>query len=135
MLLSLNQVGVLGLVLWPRLYNILEEEDAFSEAFSEESPTTTLFVPGQDYNQLSSTYCQPCEMEPHSTSHRFVVCADTQFGITKNNETWQAEMDYSVAAVDKINSMDPKPAFVCVCGDLVDMEFSFEKKKGSKSKL
>jgi hypothetical protein len=27
-LLSLNQVGVLGLVLWPRLYNILEEEDA-----------------------------------------------------------------------------------------------------------
>lgn len=29
--------------------------------------------------------------------------------------------------------MNPRPAFVCICGDLVDMEYSFEKKKGSKS--
>lgn len=175
---------------------------------SEVSPTTTLFVPGEEQltvRKLSSddelsinfklthtddsstpkldtidctsttsmqySFCRPCEMMPHSSMHRFVVCADTQFGITKvrcrtralcceysmtfdrsalfanasllfyppthfqNNQCWNAEMDYSNNAVDQINEMDPRPAFVCVCGDLVDMEFSFEKKKGSKSKF
>jgi len=142
------------------------------DAYSEVSPTTTLFVPGQPYGQMEDhnskknvtpefdgpssfnsgstdctaptnvssnptmyPFCQPCEMEPNSLSHRFVVAADTQFGITKNNESWQAEMEYSVSAVKLINSMNPRPSFVCVCGDLVDMEFTFEKKKGSKSKL
>jgi hypothetical protein len=108
------------------------------DALSEASPTTTMFVPGQvstkdvisknlsaasDANLVaafnpSAPYCQPCEMEHHSSSHRFVVCADTQFGITKNNESWQAEMEYSVGAVNLINAMEPRPAFVCVCGDL-----------------
>lgn len=110
------------------------------DALSEASPTTTLFVPSQgstnkdvisknlpaasDANLIASAfnsstpYCQPCEMEHHSSSHRFVVCADTQFGITKNNESWQAEMEYSVGAVNLINAMEPRPAFVCVCGDL-----------------
>ena len=82
------------------------------------------------------SYCQPCcEMEIHSSSHRFVICADTQFGVGTSNETWHTEMEYSIEAVKSINSMDPPPAFVCVCGDLVDMEFSFEKDKGTRSKL
>ncbi|KAL7520759.1 hypothetical protein ACHAWX_005466 [Stephanocyclus meneghinianus] len=85
--------------------------------------------------ELSNLYCQPCEMQSHSPSHRFVVCADTQFGISKKNINWDAEIRYSNQAIDLINQMDPRPAFVCVCGDLVDMEFSFEKKKGSKSKF
>ena len=125
------------------------------DAFHELTPTTMLLVPGQgcdpevnvkntavpeptgsaEFNLSMFSYCQPCEMEPHSPSHRFVVCADTQFGIATNNENWQAEMEYSIGAVDVINKMDPQPSFVCVCGDLVDMEFSFEKKKGSKSKF
>ncbi|KAL7473812.1 hypothetical protein ACHAXS_014348 [Conticribra weissflogii] len=81
--------------------------------------------------------CRPCnnEMETHSTSHRFVVCADTQFGITARNQHWDAEAEYSMAAVDLINSMAPRPSFVCVCGDLVDMEYSFEKTKGAKSQF
>ena len=123
--------------------------------FRELSPMTMLFVPGQgcvpevnvkntavpepngsaEFNLPLFSYCQPCEMEPHSPSHRFVICADTQFGIATNNENWQAEMEYSIGAVDLINKIDPQPSFVCVCGDLVDMEFSFEKKKGSKSKF
>ncbi len=120
------------------LSSVSIDEDSFSDA----SPTTTLFVPGQDVStnkdvisksisadvlpdanlittlNLSSPYCQPCEIERHSSTHRFVVCADTQFGITKNNESWQAEMEYSVGAVNLINAMEPRPAFVCVCGDL-----------------
>ena len=125
------------------------------DAFREVSPMTMLFIPGQgcdpevnvkntavpepngsaEFNLPMFSYCQPCEMEPHSPSHRFVICADTQFGIATNNENWQAEMEYSIGAVDLINKIDPQPSFVCVCGDLVDMEFSFEKKKGSKSKF
>lgn len=96
------------------------------DAFSEVSPTTTLFVPIQgsaEFNLSMFSYCQPCEMEPHSPSHRFVICADSQFGIATNNENWQAEMDYSVCAVNLINKMDPQPAFVCVCGDLGKLNF------------
>ncbi len=116
------------------------------DSFSDASPTTTLFVPGQevstnkdgisknipaevlpDANLIptlnpTSPYCQPCEMEHHSSTHRFVVCADTQFGIMKNNESWQAEMEYSVGAVNLINAMEPRPAFVCVCGDLGEID-------------
>jgi hypothetical protein len=88
-------------------------------------------------SQLKSSHsiCQPCEMYPHSHSHRFVVCADTQFGIIRGNTDWDAEIQYSNRAIDLINEMEPRPAFVCVCGDLVDMEFSLERKKGCKSKF
>jgi serine/threonine-protein phosphatase CPPED1 len=34
---------------------------------------------------------------------------------------WQQEIDYSYSAIEKINSLDPRPLFCCVCGDLVDM--------------
>jgi hypothetical protein len=74
-------------------------------------------------------------LHAHSPSHRFVVCADTQFGITKHNVDWDAEIQYSNRAIDVINEMDPRPAFVCMCGDLVDMEFSLERKKGCKSRF
>ena len=81
------------------------------------------------------SYCQPCEIESHSPSHRFVVCADTQFGITTHNVDWDTEIQYSHQAIDLINEMEPRPAFVCICGDLVDMEFSLERKKGCKSRF
>jgi 3',5'-cyclic AMP phosphodiesterase CpdA len=54
-------------------------------------------------------------------AHSFVVCADTQFGMTERNASWETEMEYSVAAVDAINRVLPRPLFCCVCGDLVDM--------------
>ena len=65
------------------------------------------------------------EIECHSTTHTFVVCADSQLGMTSLNEEWETELDYCRKAVDKINSLQPRPKFVSVCGDLVDMENSF----------
>lgn len=62
--------------------------------------------------------------------HSFVVCADTQLGMTNMNEDWEVELDYSRKAVKLIN--DIRPAFACVCGDLVDMEYTFHTKPGSK---
>jgi hypothetical protein len=53
--------------------------------------------------------------------HTFVVCADTQFGMTRMNKDWEAEKDYSRKAVQAINELQPRPLFCCVCGDLVDM--------------
>ena len=51
----------------------------------------------------------------------FVVCADTQIGMTSLNKEWQTELDYSKQAIQTINTLQPRPSFCCVCGDLVDM--------------
>ena len=56
---------------------------------------------------------------------QFVVCADTQFGMTNNNAEWEIEKKYSRKAVKFINEIEPRPLFCCVCGDLADMEYSF----------
>ncbi|CAM9230647.1 unnamed protein product, partial [Ectocarpus fasciculatus] len=48
----------------------------------------------------------------------FVIGADTQLGSL--NE-WETELQYCEKAIRYINSMETKPAFVCMCGDLVDM--------------
>lgn len=53
--------------------------------------------------------------------HTFVVCADTQFGMTSMNREWQTELEYSRQAIQAINELQPRPLFCCVCGDLVDM--------------
>ncbi len=91
-------------------------------------------------------YCQPCipnedpeelisevemaeeltsEIESHSPGHTFVVCADSQLGMTSLNEEWETELSYCRAAIQKINALEPRPAFVSMCGDIVDMEQSF----------
>ena len=61
---------------------------------------------------------------------------DSKFNVySRHNNDWDAEIEYSQRAIDLINEMEPRPAFVCVFGDLVDMEFSLERKKGGKSKF
>jgi len=65
------------------------------------------------------------EIACHSDRHTFVVCADSQLGMTSLNTEWETELHYCRLAVKKINSLHPRPKFVCVCGDLVDMENSF----------
>lgn len=65
------------------------------------------------------------ELETHSKCHRFVVCADPQLGMTTLNREWDTEIGYCRAAVKKINLLQPRPKYVCVCGDMVDMEESF----------
>ncbi len=94
----------------------------------------------------SLTYCLPCDLDDedpeelvsevemterpieincHAPSHTFVVCADSQLGMTSLNEEWETELSYCRAAVKKINALEPRPSFVTMCGDIVDMEQSF----------
>jgi hypothetical protein len=65
------------------------------------------------------------EMECQSNRHTFVVLADSQLGMTSLNVEWETELHYCRMAVDRINALQPRPRFVCVCGDIVDMESSF----------
>jgi serine/threonine-protein phosphatase CPPED1 len=62
--------------------------------------------------------------QPVTATHSFVVAADTQFGMTNENQSWEVEVQYSRAAVRALNAMEPPPLFCCVCGDLVDMTAS-----------
>ena len=64
-----------------------------------------------------------------STKHRFVICADTQYGMITDNEEWETEKEYSRNAIQFMNGMNPRPIFCCVCGDLTDMDRSFEVNK------
>lgn len=57
----------------------------------------------------------------NSTCHTFVVCSDTQLGMTTGNEEWETELAYSRQAVRFINELSPRPLFCCMCGDLVEM--------------
>lgn len=72
----------------------------------------------------------PAEMKRSRPKHSFVVCADTQFGMTTFNRGWEAELSYSRQAIKMINELEPRPLFCCACGDLVDMERSFWEGKG-----
>jgi len=60
----------------------------------------------------------------------FVVCADTQLGMTSSNAEWETELAYARQAVRQINRLEPRPAFCCCCGDLIDMEYTFYVPKG-----
>eukprot|EP00536_Pseudo-nitzschia_multiseries_P011739 jgi/Psemu1/260100/estExt_Genewise1Plus.C_4130075 len=62
-------------------------------------------------------------------THRFVICADTQYGMMTDNDNWDTEIEYSRKAIRFMNRMHPRPAFCCVCGDLTDMDRSFEVNK------
>ena len=69
----------------------------------------------------------------NATAFKFVIGADTQLGIGSGSKSWDAEMAYSERAVAYINNMSPRPAFVNICGDLVDMEPTmFESHYGSR---
>ena len=70
------------------------------------------------------------EVRQHTSSHRFVVCADTQIGMTSKNKEWETELAYSRKAIQLINSLQPRPLFCCCCGDLVDMEYTFFEGQG-----
>ena len=56
----------------------------------------------------------------------FIQGADTQFGmissyVHKNPEpNWDREITLTLQAIQQINSMNPKPRFFVVCGDMLD---------------
>ena len=75
----------------------------------------------------------PQDTPGQPTDFNFVVGADTQIGIRNKNVDWKYELDYCVRAVDYINALPTQPDFVCMCGDLVDLEpMMFEGKFGTK---
>jgi len=80
--------------------------------------------------QPNEDFSNEGEMERHSDQHSFVVCADTQLGMLSGNKEWDTELFFARQAVELINGLDPRPAFCCVCGDIVDMEYTFFEGKG-----
>ena len=79
------------------------------------------------HSKLPQTLCNGQQLrQPFS----FVVCADTQLGMTNANREWETELTYARHAVKQINALQPRPAFCCCCGDLVDMEYTFYVHKG-----
>ena len=58
------------------------------------------------------------EMTRYAESYSFVVCADTQLGMTNMNQDWNIELDNTRKAVQLINSLENKPSFCVCCGDL-----------------
>mmetsp|Transcript_15712 Transcript_15712/g.26198 ORF Transcript_15712/g.26198 Transcript_15712/m.26198 type:complete len:379 (+) Transcript_15712:52-1188(+) len=77
---------------------------------------------------MDRTVCHPClpqtdhQNKDSAGVYTFVIGADPQLGMKNCNRDWEAEMEYSERAVTYINQMTTRPAFVCMCGDLVDME-------------
>ena len=81
--------------------------------------------------------CQECtqvteKKRTRKSGHRFIVAADTQFGILMDGfamekPSWRQEIEISRRCVERINDMKgaERPLFVIVCGDLVDTESSF----------
>jgi len=69
-------------------------------------------------------------VETQSTWNReffFIQAADTQLGLMYNwpdpkypDSKWDEEIELCKASVEILNSMNPKPEFFIVCGDLVD---------------
>jgi hypothetical protein len=65
------------------------------------------------------------ENKAPATPYTFVICSDTQIGMTSGNREWETELEYSRQAIAYINNLVPRPLFCCMCGDLVDMEQTF----------
>ena len=101
-------------------------------------------VPRYDQSQVGGTLIHPklpqrkpttggddddiIQNQNSNNNNRFVICADTQYGMITDNEEWETELEYSRKAIKYINRMNPLPSFCCVCGDLTDMEKSFKTK-------
>ena len=58
------------------------------------------------------------EIDHHSENYNFVVCTDTQLGMTNMNRDWDIELNNTRQAVQLINSLHPRPLFCMCCGDL-----------------
>ena len=51
----------------------------------------------------------------------FAQLADTQLGLyDESGRTWDEEVDMILSVAKTINTITPRPAFVCVCGDLTN---------------
>jgi hypothetical protein len=146
---SLEELGVSPIASDPNSVNIGEK---FDESSSEEKqldlPHASLFRDAQRNRTLiHPALPQPqnhdrtgehdivseiaeTEIQRSRSKHTFVVAADTQLGMTSGNKEWETELEYSRQAVEYINSLEPRPLFCTMCGDISDMEASFFEGKG-----
>jgi serine/threonine-protein phosphatase CPPED1 len=93
-------------------------------------------IPSESSTDENSSIPSPHSIpsSPHeatSSNFTFVIGADTQLGISSGCREWDYELEYSRRAVNYINQLTPKPAFVSLCGDLIDMEPSLYSEKFS----
>ena len=60
-------------------------------------------------------------------SFTFIHAADPQFGLiekffmNKENPRWDEEIRLMKKAIGMINALEPKPKFLMICGDMLDM--------------
>ena len=115
----------------------------YSNRFANSQFHHTLYHPKlkQPRELIDPNFCSACAPEEGARTeksrtrlkgHRFIITADTQFGILMDGfamdfPNWSQEIEISKKCVQQINAMrgDERPLFVCVCGDLVDTESSF----------
>ena len=76
-------------------------------------------------NADNSVNLSPTEARRTRPKHGFIVCADTQLGMTSQCQEWETELEYSRKAIELINALEPRPLFCVVCGDIADMEYTF----------
>ena len=143
----------------PKLYNIVtKRENAWKNIVNSRKfkKYSYRYANAQvDRTLRHPTLCQPVndefdastEMVQTRSRHRFIIGADTQFGIMMDGfameePNWSKEIEISRLAVEKINAMGKKPGeehkrplFVCMCGDLVDTEASFDSAMASWKKV
>ena len=116
--------------------HFISEESPNDHYYTEEQRQT--YQKHQPLQKSSTEVSSPpptSELESYAPSHRFVVCADPQLGMTTLNREWVDEIEYCKKAVKKINSLQPRPKFVCICGDMVDMEESlYNRSSGALAK-
>jgi hypothetical protein len=92
---------------------------------SKDGDTTTESTLAFGKNDIDGKYVTQTEQ-----GHTFIVCADSQLGMTSSNKEWETELEYSRKAIHLINELNPRPLFCCMCGDLVDMDHTFFAGKG-----
>ena len=107
-------------LIHPKLFQV-SSRNGEEESSKTTTTTTTTNSSSRDGDEES----------PPSGAFSFVVCADTQIGMSSENKEWETELQYSRIAIKMINEMDPLPLFCCVCGDLTDMEYTFNTKEDS----
>lgn len=114
----------------------------YANRFANAQFHKTLYYPSlkQPRELMDPDFCTSCAASEGAVTektrtrrgHRFIITADTQFGILMDGfamayPNWSQEIEISRKCVQQINNMkgEERPLFVCVCGDLVDTESSF----------
>jgi hypothetical protein len=112
----------------------LPQPPMYNDKKGTTTTTTTTVLSSSPPTSKEQTNASTTTTTTTTTGHSFVVCADTQLGMYSGCEEWETELAYSRQAIQVINQIEPRPAFFCMCGDLVDMEYTFfaGKEKGGQ---